>query len=142
MTEELIVVGSSQLLPGARRLLEPEEILRRPLLHDEYHCGWEEWAKLAGIDLPINAHSPVLFADTGLLLEAAVASEGVALARSSLAADDINAGRLMQLSRITLPVRDSLYFVCQPEDLRTPVVAQFREWVVDEILRSERRVFA
>jgi LysR family transcriptional regulator, glycine cleavage system transcriptional activator len=136
MTEELIVVGSSQLLPKSRLSLEPREILGLPLLHDEYHCGWVEWARFAGVDMPPNAYSAMHFADTSLLIEAVMAGDSVALVRRSLAAADMLAGRLIQLSKISLPVHHSLYFVCQRDDLRNPLVAQFREWTIDEISLS------
>jgi LysR family glycine cleavage system transcriptional activator len=133
MTEELIVIGAPRILPKSRQWLAPEEILQHPLLHDEYHSGWEEWATSAGVEMPLNARGAVHFGDTGLLIQAAIAGEGIALARHSLAADDIRAGRLRCLSQIALPVRHALYFVCRREDLRNPDVVQFRAWVVDEI---------
>jgi LysR family glycine cleavage system transcriptional activator len=69
-----------------------------------------------------------------MLVEAAVRAQGVALARWSLAADELELGRLQLLfpKVAPLPTGLSYYLVSPRENLRRKVVAAFRDWVVAE----------
>jgi LysR family glycine cleavage system transcriptional activator len=74
-----------------------------------------------------------------MLVEAATRAQGVAIARWSLACDDLQAGRLVRLfpKAPLLPTENSYYLVGPRENFRRPAVAAFREWV-----RAEARSLA
>lgn len=62
---------------------------------------WRSWFLAAGLDLPELVQGPV-YDDAGLLLQAAAAGQGLALARSALAMDELAAARLVRLSDIEI----------------------------------------
>jgi LysR family glycine cleavage system transcriptional activator len=73
--------------------------------------------------------------DSGLLVEAAVRGQGVALARWSLIQDELAAGRLYRVFPRTapLPVGHAYSLVGLRETFRRPEVAAFRDWLRLEI---------
>lgn len=90
---------------------------------------WTPWFRAAGIDCAEPRQGPS-YDDAGLLLQAAVAGQGVALARSVLAADDLAAGRLVRLCDIAVQ-DDYSWFVVWREPLsceRADFLA-FQRWL-------------
>ncbi len=77
-----------------------EDLLRSTLLRNPRQ-KWRPWFLAAGLDVVEPAQGPV-YDDAGLLLQAAAAGQGIALARSALAADDLSAGRLVRLSDVEI----------------------------------------
>ena len=94
--EQLFPVCSPAWLRDAHRLCGSAADLRRQvLIHDRDRDGWRRWLAtlgVAGVDLE---RGPV-FNQTSLAIDAAVAGQGVALARSALAVLDLAAGRLVR----------------------------------------------
>ncbi len=131
----LIAVGSPN---AARRLLgrDAAALADEPLLGDA--TVWERWFALAGVSCRVN---PVAaFNDAGLMLQAAEQDLGLALGRELLVADALRDGRLMRLSPVAL-TKDMAYalWFAYPEGLREwPPLCALREWLLDELQRSER----
>ena len=67
-----------------------------------------------------------------MVIDAAVESQGVALARSALAARDLMAGRLIRLFDISLPAPFAYYIVCPKTGSKTEKVTLFKEWLLKE----------
>jgi DNA-binding transcriptional LysR family regulator len=123
------------------------EFLTRTRLHfpDDLHAltllrnprqKWRPWILAAGLDLPEPIQGPV-YDDAGLLLQAAAAGQGLALARSALAMDDLAAGRLVRLSDIEIE-DDYGWFLVWREPLRgdrTDLEA-FTTWLQHEAQNS------
>lgn len=84
------------------------------LLHDTDLSGWAAWFARAGLDAPVPTGGPV-FADFNLLRAAALAGQGVALCPLAMIRSDIEAGRLVQLSKVSV-LEDHGYYL-----LRGPV---------------------
>jgi len=125
--DALIVVCAPAL---ARRLATPADLRRQVLLRDDEPDGWRRWLeahRLRGVD----AERGLVFTDSSMLVEAAVRGQGVALARRSLAIDDLEAGRLaLPFPRLRpLPTGRAYYFVTPRENLARPAVAAFRAWL-------------
>jgi LysR family transcriptional regulator, glycine cleavage system transcriptional activator len=76
------------------------DLLKSTLLRNPRQ-KWRPWFLAAGLDVVEPAQGPV-YDDAGLLLQAAAAGQGIALARSALASDDLSAGRLVRLSDIEI----------------------------------------
>lgn len=90
-------------------LAAPADLARATLLrHLRQH--WQPWFAAAGIAMEEPRDGPV-YEDAGLLLEAAAAGEGVALARSLLVARDLAAGRLVAPFGIAVEDRRGYYLV-------------------------------
>nr|WP_151176388.1 transcriptional regulator GcvA [Hypericibacter terrae] len=114
----------------------PEALAGAVLLHDdqalaEQGIDWNSWFVAAGVQSLIEAQS-IRFDSIGLAINAAIAGQGVALARSSLIADDLASGQLVPLFNQRLTVNGG-YFVAHLESIADqPKVAAFREWLFAE----------
>ncbi|WP_256352121.1 transcriptional regulator GcvA [Pseudomonas yamanorum] len=110
------------------RINSPEDLLKFTLLRNPRQ-KWRPWFLAAGLDVPEPVQGPV-FDDAALLLQAAAAGQGAALARSALAMDDLSASRLVRLSDIEIE-DDYGWFLVWREPLcgeRTDVEA-FTAWL-------------
>jgi LysR family glycine cleavage system transcriptional activator len=135
----MIVVGSPS---AARRLLgaQPEALAREPLLGDSQL--WKVWFAAAGVRTSVT--TVAVFNDAGLMLQATEQNLGLALSREILAADALSDGRLVQLSPVTIVHADAQpYHFVYPPSLRTwPPLLALREWLRDELDRSDRALRA
>jgi LysR family transcriptional regulator, glycine cleavage system transcriptional activator len=130
-----MVVGSAsaaQRLRGA----PPDVLAREPLLGDA--DVWEAWFAAAGVKARV---SPVAtFNDAGLMLLATEQNLGLSVVRELLAADALVAGRLVQLSPLTIPFEAAYeYHFVYPAALRgwAPLKA-LRDWLREELEASMR----
>ncbi|MBX9797766.1 LysR substrate-binding domain-containing protein [Sphingomonas sp.] len=90
-------------------LATPADLARATLLrHLRQH--WQPWFAAAGVALAEPRNGP-MYEDAGLLLEAAAAGEGVALARGLLVARDLAAGRLVAPFAIAVDDQSAYYLV-------------------------------
>lgn len=131
MGEKIFPVCSPALLRADRPLNVPDDLRHYPLLHDDYVINWRMWLDAAGAQGVDVSRGPV-FNDSALMLQAAVAGRGVALARNVLAADDMAAGRLVRLFDVAAP-GDWAYFVVAPSHyFQRAKVRAFRDWLFEE----------
>jgi len=131
LTEDIVPVCSPQLLTGCNPLNKPEDLLHQTLLHEESHGDWRTWLLAAGVQGVDPARGPV-YTEAGMLVQAAAAGQGVALARGVLAADALSAGRLVQPFELSLPT-EYAYYIVSPESKadRAKIVA-FTAWLLKE----------
>ena len=81
---------------------------------------------------------PTRINNSASVLQAAVDGQGVALARSIMAHDDLAAGRLVRLfPEVEFPSVLAYYVVYQPECATLPKLVAFRDWLIREA--SERQ---
>ena len=71
------------------------------------------WLLAAGVE-GVDVERGPRFNDAGLVMQTAIAGQGVALGTDILAADDLAAGRLVRLFEICVPV-DFGYYIVYPE---------------------------
>jgi LysR family glycine cleavage system transcriptional activator len=92
---------------------------------------WRDWFASIGLDLPEPVRGPI-HSDPGLLIEAAAAGQGVALARAALVRQDLADGRLVRLFAGNPAARtDFAYYVVYPAGPEPPAkVRLFRDWVL------------
>ena len=135
MTEDILPVCSPALLEGSRPLKRPSDLRHHTLLHDDGHGEWRTWLLATGVD-DVDATRGTVFTDSGMLIQAAVAGQGVALARGALAADDLASGRLVRPFDFNLPAEFAYYIVCPEATADQPKVVAFREWLLQEGARS------
>ena len=129
--EDLYPMCSPRLIGRFGNLDSPADLARYPLLHDDNRIDWTSWLRLVGADEVDPARGPV-FNDSSMLIQAAVAGQGIALARSVLAEDDLEAGRLVRLFEQALPAELAYYLVYPPEHGQRPTVQAFRSWVLEQ----------
>jgi len=93
--EQLFAVCSPKLLLGRRKLGKPADILKFPLIHLDSRADWTKWLRTVGVNDAEVTHGPVLNR-ASMVIDAAIDGQGIALARTTLAAWDIINGRLVR----------------------------------------------
>ncbi|KGD95166.1 LysR family transcriptional regulator [Achromobacter sp. RTa] len=114
----------------------PETLARQPLLGERE--VWQHWFNAAGLRTPVT---PVAsFNDAGMMLQAAEQGLGITLGRELLAADALCAGRLVQVSPVSVHYEQAqTYHLVYRPSLRDwgPLVA-LKQWLRDELEMSRR----
>ena len=77
-----------------------------------------------------NDRGGLPFGHSSLAIEAALDAQGVVLGETSLVADDLAAGGLVQPFAVSFRVRRAFPLLLSPEKRTTKLVPLFREWVV------------
>lgn len=126
MDEWLVAVASPALVAKHGMLRGGQGLENFPLLQgaDE---PWIHWLEVGGSP-PQPVRGSVLD-DSVSVITAAEQGLGFALVRWSLAAGELEAGRLQLASQLALPYRWSYYFVCPKSYLAMPKVATFLDWL-------------
>jgi LysR family glycine cleavage system transcriptional activator len=127
--EELFPVCSPNFNEG-RLPTNPAELLKLPLLRD-LNLPWERWFTHAGVTWKGELHG-TSFTDANLVLHAAVRRQGIALARSSIVADELSSGRLVRLFELGLPTAYSHFIVYPERSERIRAIVLFRDWLLEE----------
>lgn len=116
----------------------PADLQKAVLLrHDHQH--WQPWLAAAGLDWPEPQTGP-LFSDTNLLLDAAVAGEGIVLARKRIVASELASGRLVRLFDTELTDRHRYFLVRshRVEASRRLAVESFAQWLRQQFAADGR----
>lgn len=124
---------SPKLLEGETALRTPADLRHYTLLHDDVDptFGWRGWLKQVGIE-DIDPQRGPGYSDSSMVIAAAIAGQGVALGRMSLAVDDIRAGRLVIPFGPVLKSKYSNYVVVPKARESWPKVQAFRQWLREE----------
>jgi LysR family glycine cleavage system transcriptional activator len=130
-----IVVCSPSLLKKGRELEKPADLNNFPLLHDDSYESWERW--LAAADVKgVNPRRGVICGDRNSMLQAALEGQGVAITSSVFAANELVAGRLVQVFSNAVKSEFAIYAVCLPRRLSDPLVSGALEWLTAEAINS------
>ncbi len=141
MAEKIIPVCSPALLSGDHPIRKPADLAHHTLLHDSGNdkdpgCPtWPMWLKAAGVEHKQGGRG-LKFNQSSLVIEAAVAGKGVALAKAALALADLEAARLVIPFDLTTPTEFSYYIVHPPSKASSPAVKAFKAWVLQEAADS------
>jgi len=139
-SERLFPVCSPKLVSGRNRITKAADLLKFPLLRLEDWKNWSRWFDAAGVDAPVT-QGPVLNR-ASMLIDAAVDSQGIALARTTLAAWDLINGRLVRPIDVSLPMANTYWIVCPKATASVPKIATFRNWLLAEAVDDTRRLKA
>ena len=137
--EELFPVCSPSLMTSRGGLHKPEDVLRFPLLHLDDRHDWSRWLETAGASGEGLLHGPILN-HASMLIDAAIDGQGIALARTMLAASDLIAGRLVRPFQAAIPLRNTYWIVCPRATRALPKIVAFRDWLFDEVAADRRRL--
>jgi len=140
-SEQLFAVCSPKLLSGRQRLREPSDIMKFPLLHLDDRKDWSKWLEAAGVPGAAVSHGPVLNR-ASMVIDAAVDGQGLALARTTLAAWDLINGRLVRPFATAPRLGKSYWIVCPKATAALPKIATFRDWLLAEAADDTRRLKA
>ena len=117
------------------RLRRPADLTRCHLLRHAWQ-PWTPWLRAARLRLP-EPGKGLLLSDSGMLLEAALAGEGVALARRLFAVDDLERGRLVRPFELAVPDTYAYYLLWGAGMPLTDAGAAFRDWLQQALPRGD-----
>jgi LysR family transcriptional regulator, glycine cleavage system transcriptional activator len=137
--EELFAVCSPNLLRGRNALRTPSDLKRHTLLHLDRRDDWVKWLEAADAS-DVDATRGPVFNQASMAIDAAVDGQGVALARTALAAWDLIAGRLVRPFARALAVSYAYWIVCPKATAELPKIATFRRWLLDQAQEDARRL--
>ncbi|RZT38516.1 transcriptional regulator GcvA [Cupriavidus agavae] len=133
LVEDVFFPVCSPDFNGGRLPEQPAHMAGMPLLRGEGD-PWKPWFEAAGLDWAEPTRG-LMLQDSSLLLQAAAEGQGVALIRSTLAYNDLLAGRVVRLFNVSIPCPWLLYFVSTHASLEKPKVQAFRQWLLPEMER-------
>ena len=129
LDEYLVAVATPALLAKHGSIPEAQELSRLPLLHGD-EIEWADWC--AGNTSRVTGLRGAYLDDSAALLTAVGEGLGYGILRWTLAAGEIQAGRLALASQQVLRYWNSYYFVCPEAYLTLPKVAALRGWLVQQ----------
>ena len=137
MPDSYAPMCSPKLLEGPRPLHRPADLKHHTLLHDDVDptFGWQGWLGQARVS-DIDPKRGPGYSDSSMVIAAAIAGQGVALGRLSLAVDDVRAGRLVIPFGPVLTSKFSNYVVVPKARETWPKVKAFSAWLLEEAADS------
>jgi LysR family glycine cleavage system transcriptional activator len=144
--EEVLPVCSPDLLRDGPAITRLADLAGRPLLHDASPesdvdgADWTVWMKarhVRGFDVSGGAR----FNQSALVIDAAVAGRGIALAKRTLAQNDLASGRLVSLfADGSSPVRSAYFVVTARNRPLSADAAAFIAWLKAEAREHEHSI--
>jgi LysR substrate binding domain len=119
-------VCSPKLLKGKGAMRTPADLGHAVLLHVNDRQDWRRWLDAAHVDGIDLARGPLLN-QASMAIDAAVDAQGVALARTALAAWDLIGGRLVRPFSLALQVPYAYWIVCPKTAAKLPKIVAFSE---------------
>lgn len=133
MMNETITPVCTPALRDRMGLHAPHQLATCPLVHEiGMTATWEHWFAMMGV--PAARIRGPGYSHGSMSIEAAIRGEGVALGRSVLVAEDLAAGRLVELfpaARLEVEWGYDLVYRSGSQD--HPRVRAFRDWMTDEV---------
>jgi len=138
--EQIFAICSPKLLAGRNRLQRPVDVLKWPLVRlEDQSKAWERWFALAGVVAPEQLPGPVLNR-ASMLIDAAIDGQGIALARTTLAAWDLIGGRIVRPFDLSWRPAGTYWIVCPKATAKVTKIGRFREWLLAEAVDDARRL--
>ncbi|MFZ2507956.1 MAG: LysR substrate-binding domain-containing protein [Steroidobacteraceae bacterium] len=129
MDEWLVVVASPELYKRHGSIDGRDSLKGIPMLQAKDE-PWSRFEKSAA-PTPWPA-GPTIIDDSVSVLSAVIEGLGYAPARWSIAAHDLQAGRIVLASKTIVPSRFRYWFVCPPSYSDLPMVCALRQWLKEE----------
>jgi len=140
-TEQLFPVCNPKLISGKRRITQPRDVLKFALLHLDQRQDWAKWLDAAGVVGAEVSRGPVMNR-ASMVIDAAVDGQGIALARTTLAAWDLLNRRLVRPFAASLRLSKAYWIICPKATAALPKITIFREWLLAEAADDTRRLKA
>ena len=126
--DKLFPVCCPTLLREGPRMQQPSDLAAHTLLQTIRGSNWAAWFSAANV-AGLTYNTPLHFDDPGLLLDAAVQCQGVALASALLVENDLRSGRLVRPFPLEIQTGEGFHVLTSPAFSDKPVVATFRRWI-------------
>ena len=138
--EQIFAICSPKLLTGRNRLRRPADVLKWPLLRlEDQSKAWERWFTLAGVAAPERLPGPVLNR-ASMLIDAAIEGQGIALARTTLAAWDLIGERIVRPFDLSWQPAGTYWIVSPKATAKVAKIRRFRDWMLAEAADDVRRL--
>ncbi|MDF3837802.1 LysR substrate-binding domain-containing protein [Cupriavidus basilensis] len=141
LDEWLLPVASPAFLAAHPGLRSPQDLKGAWLLHDispwdgaQAFAEWQCWLQVAGVEMD-DLDSGQRFNLSQLAVGSALAGQGIAMGRSALVLEDIEAGRLVDLFGVHARSQASYFFVSAHG--QTPHIAMVEDWLAAEGARFD-----
>jgi LysR family glycine cleavage system transcriptional activator len=127
------VCRPARMRKGMPPLRTPADLARHTWL-EEIHIptAWPLWLAAAGLT-GIEPARRLTYDHAQLMLDAAMAGQGIALTSDVIGERALRERRLVKPFAITATAPWTYHLVMRPDDRRDPAVAAFREWIVGEV---------
>lgn len=137
LADERVVPVASRAYRNGRLPVAPEELPECKLIFNP-RTPWSLWADRFGLRLG-EKDAVISIDDTSMVIQAAVAGVGIALARSLMVADEIDAGRLVPLFQ-GVEIADGGYWLAWPKNSRKrALIDRLAGWLSAEMSGASRR---
>jgi len=135
--ERLIAVYSPELLAPGQSELTLADLPRFPLLYEKTP---ESWLQLLSENKALKGKYDFSrgYSHWGVLAQAAVAGQGIALVAYGIAFQDILKGSLRKIRCRSAPFGSGYRFLVNPRKQAMPKVQRFRAWLVAEMNDMQR----
>jgi LysR family glycine cleavage system transcriptional activator len=135
--ERLVPVYSPELLEQGQAELTLADLPRFRLLVEK---SPENWLQLLNENKALKGKYDFSrgYSHWGVLAQAAVAGQGIALVPYGIACQDISSGALRQIACKTAPFHNGYRFLANPHKEGMTKVQRFRAWVVQEMEEMRR----
>ncbi|MCC2959260.1 LysR family transcriptional regulator [Massilia sp. IC2-278] len=137
--ERLVPVYSPELLKEGEPGLTLADLARQPLLCEK---SPESWLQLLNENRALKGKYDFSrgYSHWGVLVQAAVAGQGVALVPYGIACQDIASGALRQIPCRSAPFDMGYRFLANPHKESMRKVQRFRDWMVSEMEAMRREL--
>jgi len=136
MEVEFTPVCSPHLLNETDPLRTPEDLIHYPLLDVEGYDVWKEWLETAGIPEKKYRRRTII-RDSNVLIHSALNAHGIALSAVGIVQEYLDSGKLIRPFELSITAGGFFYLVYPEKSLRKPLVHLFKDWLIDELQRSE-----
>lgn len=135
--ERLIAVYSPELLAPGQSELTLADLPNFPLLYEKTP---ESWLKLLNENKALKGKYDFSrgYTHWGVLAQAAVAGQGIALVAYGIAFQDILKGSLRRLNCRSAPFASGYRFLVNPRKQNMPKVQRFRSWIEAEMHEMQK----
>ncbi|MFC4278296.1 transcriptional regulator GcvA [Achromobacter aloeverae] len=131
MAERLFPVCAPSLLAGGSRPRRPQDLARFPILasYSKNAFEWDCWARHVGLDL--GAMQTVQLHDYNIVVEAALAGQGIAMGRQRLIAGQLETGALVPVLPDAVLDDDRIgWWLVSPKGTPKRAASAFCDWLV------------
>ena len=130
-------VASPDWLARHPPIERPADLLQATLVHEETHAHWQLWLREVGVEVADVPHGPRYW-NAALALDAARMGHGIALANDFIAQDELASGQLVEVLKTGVVLHPYL-FMTGAERWDEPVIAAFRDWLVEHLMPHARQ---
>ena len=109
----------------------PDEVARFPVIHQQDRHEWQEWLKVAGCaGMPLTDKATIV--DTNVVIQAAIAGQGMALGIFPFCQSEVDSGRLIKPFDIDLTPTRSFHLLTRPGARQRREIDEVCKWMIKE----------